>query len=159
MSTCGIAVSHSLDKVSDAGSDVAAMSTSARPDGDEYVLNGTKTWISNGGIADFYTVFARTSDQGGSKGISCFVVDADTPGLTVTDRIDVIAPHPLGTLAFTDCRIPAARRVGDEGRGFMIAMATLDVFRSTVGAAALGFARRALDEAVAHSKAREMFNG
>ncbi len=142
-----------------AGSDVAAMTTSARRDGDDYILNGTKTWISNGGIADFYTVFARTSNAGGSKGISCFVVDADTPGFSVTERINVIAPHPLGTLVFDECRVPSTQRVGEEGRGFMIAMATLDVFRSTVGAAALGFARRALDEAVAYSSSRKMFSG
>lgn len=141
----------------EAGSDVAAMTTSARLEGDEYVLNGCKTWISNGGIAGFYTVFARTGE--GTKGISCFVVDADTPGFQVTERIDVIAPHPLGKLTFNDCRIPAANLVGEAGSGFKIAMATLDVFRSTVGAAALGFARRALDEAVAHSKQRKMFGG
>lgn len=142
-----------------AGSDVAAMSTSARRDGDHYVLNGCKTWISNGGIADFYTVFARTGEGTGSKGISCFVVDADTAGFSVAERIDVIAPHPLGRLEFKDCRIPASQRVGEEGQGFKIAMATLDVFRSTVGAAALGFARRALDEATAHSRRRPMFGG
>lgn len=140
-----------------AGSDVAAMATSARRDGDEFVLNGSKTWISNGGIADFYTVFARTSDEGGSKGISCFVVDANTPGLTIADRIEVIAPHPLATLAFNDCRVPAANLVGELGSGFKYAMGTLDVFRSTVGAAALGFARRALDEAVSYAQQREMF--
>lgn len=140
-----------------AGSDVAAMATSARRDGDEFVLNGSKTWISNGGIADFYTVFARTSDEGGSKGISCFVVDADTRGLTIAERIEVIAPHPLATLAFNDCRVPAANLVGELGSGFKYAMATLDVFRSTVGAAALGFARRALDEAVSYAQQREMF--
>ena len=142
-----------------AGSDVAAMRTSARLDGDEYVLNGCKTWISNGGIADFYTVFARTSDEGGSRGISCFIVDADTPGFSVTERIEVIAPHPLGRLEFKDCRVPKSRLVGLEGKGFGIAMATLDVFRSTVGAAALGFARRALDEATSYSKQRDMFGG
>lgn len=140
-----------------AGSDVAAMATSARRDGDEFVLNGSKTWISNGGIADFYTVFARTSDEGGSKGISCFVVDADTPGLTIAERIEVIAPHPLATLAFNDCRVPGANLVGELGSGFKYAMGTLDVFRSTVGAAALGFARRALDEAVSYAQQREMF--
>ena len=143
----------------DAGSDVAAMQTSARLDGDHYVLNGCKTWISNGGIADYYTVFARTGDEGGSKGISCFIVDADTPGFSVAKRIDVIAPHPLGTLEFRDCRIPRSHLVGQEGKGFGIAMATLDVFRSTVGAAALGFARRALDEACDHSRSRKMFGG
>ena len=143
----------------DAGSDVAAMQTSARLDGDEYVLNGCKTWISNGGIADYYTVFARTGDEGGSRGISCFIVDADTPGFRVAERINVIAPHPLGMLEFRDCRIPRTQLVGQEGKGFGIAMATLDVFRSTVGAAALGFARRALDEASAYSKTRKMFGG
>ncbi len=142
-----------------AGSDVAAMSTSAKKDGDHYVLNGCKTWISNGGIADFYTVFVRTGEGSGSKGISCFVVDADTPGFAVTERIDVIAPHPLGKLEFDNCRIPASNLIGEEGHGFKYAMATLDVFRSTVGAAALGFARRALDEAIHHSKNREMFGG
>jgi acyl-CoA dehydrogenase len=141
----------------DAGSDVAAMATTARLEGDEYVLDGCKTWISNGGIADFYTVFARTGNEGGSKGISCFVVDADTAGLRVAERIEVIAPHPLARLEFRDCRIPQSRLVGAQGRGFAIAMATLDVFRSTVGAAALGFARRALDEATSHSKQRRMF--
>jgi len=143
----------------DAGSDVAAMSTTATLDGDDYVLNGCKTWISNGGIADFYTVFARTGSEGGSKGISCFLVDADTSGFRVADRIEVIAPHPLGRLEFKDCRIPRSRLVGQEGKGFGIAMATLDVFRSTVGAAALGFGRRALDEATRYSKARSMFGG
>ena len=143
----------------EAGSDVAAMSTTARLEGDEYVLNGCKTWISNGGIADFYTVFARSGDEGGSKGISCFVVDADTAGFSVAERIDVIAPHPLGRLEFNECRIPKSRLVGQPGKGFGIAMATLDVFRSTVGAAALGFARRALDEATLHSTNRKMFGG
>ena len=142
-----------------AGSDVAAMTTTAELQGDEYVLNGCKTWISNGGIADYYTVFARTSDEGGSKGISCFVVDADTPGFSVTERINVIAPHPLGRLEFKQCRIPKLKLVGQPGKGFGIAMATLDVFRSTVGAAALGFARRALDEATTYSKSRQMFGG
>jgi acyl-CoA dehydrogenase len=142
-----------------AGSDVAAMTTTARLEGDEYVLNGCKTWISNGGIADFYTVFARTGDEGGSKGISCFVVDAGTAGFSVAGRIDVIAPHPLATLEFKECRIPKSALVGLQGKGFGIAMATLDVFRSTVGAAALGFARRALDEATAHSRQRRMFGG
>lgn len=142
-----------------AGSDVAAMTTSARRDGDEYVLNGCKTWISNGGIADFYTVFARTGSEGGSKGISCFIVDADAAGLSIAERIEVIAPHPLARLEFSECRVPASRLVGPEGKGFAIAMATLDVFRSTVGAAALGFARRALDEATRHSRNREIFGG
>ena len=142
-----------------AGSDVAAMTTTARREGDEYVLNGCKTWISNGGIADYYTVFARTGEGSGSGGISCFIVDADSPGFSVAQRIEVIAPHPLGKLEFSGCRIPADRLVGQEGSGFKYAMATLDVFRSTVGAAALGFARRALDEAVQHSRSREIFGG
>ena len=143
----------------EAGSDVAAMSCSARADGDQWVLNGTKTWISNAGIADFYTVFARTDDSGGAKGISCFVVEADTPGFEVTERIDLVAPHPLGTLTFSDCRIPRAHLVGEEGRGFGIAMATLDVFRSTVAAAALGMARRALDETLDYTAERNIFGG
>ena len=143
----------------EAGSDVAAMSCSARVDGDQWVLNGTKTWISNAGIADFYTVFARTDDSGGAKGISCFVVEADTPGFEVTERIDLVAPHPLGTLTFSDCRIPRAHLVGEEGRGFGIAMATLDVFRSTVAAAALGMARRALDETLDYTSERKIFGG
>jgi acyl-CoA dehydrogenase len=143
----------------DAGSDVAAMTTEAVADGDDYILNGCKTWISNGGIADFYTVFARTNEAPGAKGISCFVVDADTPGFSITDRIEVIAPHPLATLAFEDCRIPKSQMIGQPGKGFGIAMATLDVFRSTVGAAALGFARRALDEAGKHTTQRKMFGG
>ena len=143
----------------EAGSDVAAMSCSARANGDQWVLNGTKTWISNAGIADFYTVFARTDDSGGAKGISCFVVEADTPGFEVTERIDLVAPHPLGTLTFSDCRIPRAHLVGEEGRGFGIAMATLDVFRSTVAAAALGMARRALDETLDYTAERNIFGG
>ena len=143
----------------EAGSDVAAMSCSARADGDQWVLNGTKTWISNAGIADFYTVFARTDDTGGAKGISCFIVEAGTPGFEVTERIDLVAPHPLGTLTFSDCRIPRAHLVGEEGRGFGIAMATLDVFRSTVAAAALGMARRALDETLDHTAERNIFGG
>jgi len=143
----------------EAGSDVAAMSCSARADGDHWVLNGTKTWISNAGIADFYTVFARTDDTGGAKGISCFVVEAGTPGFEITERIDLVAPHPLGTLTFSDCRIPRAHLVGEEGRGFGIAMATLDVFRSTVAAAALGMARRALDETLDYTAERNIFGG
>jgi acyl-CoA dehydrogenase len=130
------------------------MTTTARRDGDAYVIDGAKTWISNAGLADRYTVFARTGEAPGAKGISCFVVDAGTPGLTVSERIPVIAPHPLGTVRFDGCRVPADRLVGRPGEGFKIAMSTLDVFRSTVGAAALGFARRALDEAVARSQSR-----
>jgi acyl-CoA dehydrogenase len=141
----------------EAGSDVAAMLTRARADGDSVVLNGTKTWISNGGIADFYCVFAREMDAPGARGISAFVVDADTPGLSVAGRIDVIAPHPLASLAFEDCRVPAANRLGAPGEGFKVAMQTLDIFRASVAAAALGFARRALDEAIARATSRKMF--
>ena len=140
----------------DAGSDPGAMTTSARRDGDYYYLDGEKTWISNGGIADQYVVFARTGEAPGAKGLSAFVVDADAPGLSVPERIDVIAPHPLGTLRFENCRVPATNLLGQPGEGFKIAMATLDIFRSTVGAAALGFARRALDEAVSRVRERQI---
>jgi len=140
----------------DAGSDVAALAMSARRDGDGYVLDGEKTWISNAGIADTYVVFARTSDDG-HRGLSAFVVTAGTAGFEVVERIETISPHPLGRIRFANCRIPASDRIGAEGDGFKIAMATLDVFRSTVGAAALGFARRALDESVAHVKERTLF--
>jgi acyl-CoA dehydrogenase len=141
----------------DAGSDVAAMSTRAREEDGWIVLDGTKTWISNGGIADFYTVFARETDAPGARGISAFVVEAATPGLDIDARIDVIAPHPLATLGFRNCRIPAAHRLGAPGEGFKVAMQTLDIFRASVAAAALGFARRALDEAIARAKSRKMF--
>ncbi len=140
-----------------AGSDVAAIATTAERDGNGFVLNGEKTWISNGGIADHYVVFARTGDAPGAKGLSAFVVDADAAGFSVSERIDVIAPHPLGTLTFADCKVDGDRLIGAPGEGFKVAMATLDVFRSTVGAAALGFARRALDEAVARAGTREVF--
>jgi len=140
-----------------AGSDVAALALSAAADGKAFVLNGEKTWISNGGIADFYTVFARTGEAPGARGLSAFLVDADTPGLEIAERLEVIAPHPLARLRFEDCRVPAARRLGGPGEGFKAAMATLDIFRATVGAAALGFARRALDEALAHAGTRELF--
>jgi acyl-CoA dehydrogenase len=141
----------------EAGSDVAAMACAAREDGDSYVLDGEKTWISNGGIADVYTVFARTGEAPGTRGISAFVVFADDPGFSISERIDVIAPHPLATIRFDGCRIPASRRLGTPGEGFKIAMRTLDIFRASVAAAALGFARRALDEALAHAKSRKMF--
>ncbi len=141
----------------DAGSDVAAMTTTARPEGDGYRLDGVKTWISNGGIADFYTVFARTEAAPGARGISAFVVDAATPGLEIAQRIDVIAPHPLATLRFANCRVGASQRLGAPGEGFKVAMRTLDIFRASVAAAALGFARRALDEAIARAQARRMF--
>nr|WP_017685438.1 acyl-CoA dehydrogenase family protein [Bordetella holmesii] len=141
----------------DAGSDVAALQCSARRDGDSYVLDGTKTWISNGGIADFYCVFARTGEAPGARGISAFVVDAHTPGLRIAERIDLMAPHPLATLVFEQCRIPAAQRLGDAGQGFKLAMMTLDIFRASVAAAALGFARRALDEGLHRARTRRMF--
>ena len=140
-----------------AGSDVAAMQCSALAEGDGFVLNGEKTWISNGGIADFYVVFARTGEAPGARGISAFIVDADTPGLEISERINVIAPHPLARLAFKNCRVNAGRRLGDAGQGFKVAMATLDVFRTSVAAAALGFARRAFDEAIKHASTRKMF--
>jgi alkylation response protein AidB-like acyl-CoA dehydrogenase len=141
----------------EAGSDVAAMQCAARLDGDAYVLDGEKTWISNGGIADFYVVFARTGEAPGARGISAFIVDAGTPGFEIADRIEVIAPHPLARLRFDGCRIPASQRIGAAGQGFKVAMATLDVFRTSVAAAALGFARRAFDEALAHATSRKMF--
>ena len=141
----------------EAGSDVASISTTAIEDGDHYTIDGTKTWISNGGLADFYTVFARTGEEAGTKGLSAFVVDAETPGLKVPERIPMIAPHPLATLEFDNCRVPETHLVGEAGQGFKIAMATLDVFRSTVGAAALGFARRALDEALKRASERHLF--
>ena len=141
----------------DAGSDVAALSTKATKTDSGYVLNGSKTWISNGGIADFYVVFARTGEAEGAKGLSAFLVDADTPGLIIKERIEVIAPHPLATLEFDNCEIENDKLLGKPGDGFKIAMTTLDIFRSTVGAAALGFARRALDEAIAQAKQRELF--
>ena len=140
-----------------AGSDVAAMEATAEADGSDYVLNGSKTWISNGGIADTYTVFARSGEAGGARGISAFIVEAGTPGFEIAERIALIAPHPIATLAFEDCRVPATNRLGGPGEGFKVAMATLDVFRTTVGAAALGFARRAFDEALGRSRQREMF--
>jgi acyl-CoA dehydrogenase len=141
----------------EAGSDVAAMACAARIDGDSYVLDGEKTWISNGGIADVYTVFARTGEAPGTRGISAFVVFADDPGFSIAERIDVIAPHPLATIRFDNCRIPASRRLGAPGEGFKIAMRTLDIFRASVAAAAIGFGRRALDEALDHARTRKMF--
>ncbi|MEP7303198.1 MAG: acyl-CoA dehydrogenase family protein [Caldimonas sp.] len=168
----------------EAGSDVGAMRCAAREDGDAYVLDGEKTWISNGGIADFYVVFARNETPRsastpidppgrsgpawerpgagpgtprGSKGISAFIVEAGTPGFEIAARIDVIAPHPLARLRFTGCRVPKANRVGADGEGFKVAMRTLDVFRTSVAAAALGFARRALDEALHRTTTRPMF--
>ncbi len=142
-----------------AGSDVAAMTTRAEATAEGWILNGRKTWISNGGIADFYCVFARTSDEPGARGISAFVVDAKSKGLSIDERIDVVAPHPLATLKFEQCFVPRAHLLGTEGQGFKLAMQTLDIFRSSVAAAALGFARRALAEAVFYSKTRKMFGG
>jgi len=148
----------------EAGSDVAAIQCSARRDGDSYILDGEKTWISNGGIADFYCVFARTAaaerradGSVAARGITAFVVDADTAGLGISRRIDVMSPHPLATLTLQSCRIPAAQRLGTEGEGFKLAMRTLDIFRTSVAGAAIGFAQRALEEAVAHCLARPMF--
>lgn len=140
----------------DSGSDVAAMTTSAVRDGNEWRIDGAKTYISNGGIATQYILFARTGEAPGAKGISAFIVPADTPGLTIAERIHVMAPHPLATLRFDDMRLPADAIIGEAGKGFQYAMGSLDVFRTTVGAAALGFARRALDEATARVKTRTL---
>jgi acyl-CoA dehydrogenase len=141
------------------GSDVASMATKAEQNGDFYVVNGAKTYISNGGIADFYVLFARTGEAPGARGVSAFIVEAGTEGLDDSERIKVIAPHPLATLKFTDMRLPADALLGERGRGFAQAMATLDVFRTTVGAAALGFARRALDEATERALTRKLGGG
>lgn len=140
----------------EAGSDVASIACSAEKRGGDYILNGSKHWISNAGIAGFYVVFARTGEAAGAKGLSAFIVDAHSKGLA-TERIDILSPHPLGRLVFENCKVPARNLLGNPGEGFKIAMATLDVFRSSVGAAALGFARRALDEACQHAKARKLF--
>jgi alkylation response protein AidB-like acyl-CoA dehydrogenase len=151
-SIAAFAISEAL-----AGSDVSAMRTTARRDGGDYVIDGEKTWISNGGIADFYVVFCKVADT--QKDFIALVVEPSDPGFSVTERIDTIAPHPLGTLKFTGCRVPGDRVVGEAGRGLRVALGTLDVFRTTVGAAALGFARRALDETVRHVTDRRMFGG
>jgi len=143
----------------EAGSDVASMQCSAIESPEGYRLNGEKTWISNGGIADFYVVFARTGEAPGARGISAFIVNADAPGLEIAERIDVVAPHPLAKLHFHNVLVPHAKRIGAPGEGFKVAMATLDVFRTSVAAAALGFARRALDESIAWAKQRKMFGG
>lgn len=143
----------------EAGSDVAALQCAARIEGDQAVLDGEKTWISNGGIADFYVVFARSGEAPGARGISAFVVEAGTPGLQIAERIEVMAPHPLARLRFDGCRVPLAQRLGAPGEGFKLAMRTLDVFRTSVAAAALGFGRRALDEALARARARPLFGG
>ena len=141
------------------GSDVANIAMTARRYGDGYILDGEKAWISNGGIADLYVVFARTGEAPGAKGLSAFIVPADVTGLTVAERVEVIAPHPLARLKFERVCVPMSAMIGAPGEGFRIAMATLDVFRATVGAAALGFARRALDEAVKRVRERKMFGG
>jgi acyl-CoA dehydrogenase len=141
----------------DAGSDVSAIKTTARRDGDEYVIDGTKTFISNAGLADFYTVFAKTDAEAGHRGISAFLVERDTTGFAVEERLELIASHPIGRLRFDGCRVPAANRLGVEGVGFKIAMQTLDTFRATVGAAACGLARRAMDEAISYAKRRVQF--
>lgn len=142
----------------EAGSDVAALATTATPDGANHVrIDGEKSWISNGGIADHYVVFARTGEAPGARGLSAFLVEADAPGLAIAERIEVIAPHPLATLRFEGCRVPLENRIGGPGDGFKVAMATLDIFRSTVGAAALGFARRALHETLSHANGRKLF--
>ncbi|HVZ46432.1 MAG TPA: acyl-CoA dehydrogenase family protein [Ramlibacter sp.] len=141
-----------------AGSDVAAMQCAARVEGDFAILDGEKTWISNGGIADFYVVFCRTGEAPGARGISAFIVDAGTPGLEIAERIEVIAPHPLARLKFSGCKVPLAQRIGAAGEGFKVAMRTLDVFRTSVAAAALGFARRAMEEALERARTRRMFN-
>ncbi|BDU56892.1 acyl-CoA dehydrogenase (plasmid) [Limnohabitans sp. TEGF004] len=140
-----------------AGSDVAAMQCQAHIQADHYVLNGEKTWISNGGIADFYVLFARTNEAPGSRGISAFIIDAHTPGFSIAERIDVIAPHPLAHLKLDNVCIPISQRLGESGQGFKVAMATLDVFRTSVAAAALGFAQRALDESLQWAQNRQMF--
>lgn len=139
------------------GSDVARTSTTAVRDGGDWVLNGEKTYISNGGIADVYVVFARTGEAAGARGLSAFLMPADTPGLEVVSRIEVMAPHPLAHLRLTDLRLPAGALIGEAGGGFRVAMTVLDHFRPTVGAAALGFARRALDEALARVQERQLF--
>jgi acyl-CoA dehydrogenase len=141
----------------DAGSDVAAMSAHAAESSDGYVLNGTKTWISNGGLADFYCVFAKTNPDAGSRGISAFIVDAKTPGLDDSQHIHVMSPHPLATLTFENCKVPRTALLGEVNGGFKLAMQTLDIFRASVAAAALGMARRALAEAIAWSSTRKMF--
>lgn len=138
------------------GSDVANSTMTATRDGDAYILNGEKTWISNGGIADVYTLFARTGEAPGAKGLSCFIVTPDLPGFEVAERLETIAPHPLATLRFTDCRVPATSMIGGPGEGFRIAMSVLDVFRASVAAAALGFARRALDESLTRVTTRRV---
>lgn len=154
---CGRKVAAFALSECEAGSDVSALATRAVVDGNGWRLQGSKMWISNAGMADFYVVFARTGEGPGVKGLSAFVVEAGTPGFAVPETIDLMAPHPIGSLAFDGAWVPAGNLLGAPGEGFRIAMATLDVFRPTVGAAALGFARRALDEALAHATTRKLF--
>ncbi|KRS18871.1 acyl-CoA dehydrogenase family protein [Roseovarius indicus] len=156
LTTAGQAISAFALTEPQSGSDVAASTMTATKDGEEYILNGEKTWISNGGIADIYTVFARTGEAPGARGLSAFLVTPDMPGFEVVERLQVIAPHPLARLRFNDVRVPAANMIGAPGQGFKVAMSVLDVFRTTVAAAALGFARRALDEAVARVTERHI---
>ncbi|MGR3425089.1 MAG: acyl-CoA dehydrogenase family protein [Sagittula sp.] len=137
------------------GSDVAGTLTEAREDGDSYVLNGEKTWISNGGIADVYLVVARTGEAPGARGLSAFLVETGTPGFEVAP-FEIINSHPIAALRFNDCRIPRSVLLGTRGEGFRVAMANLDIFRPTVGACGIGFARRALDEALAHVSTRQV---
>jgi alkylation response protein AidB-like acyl-CoA dehydrogenase len=132
------------------------MKTAARREGEAFIINGTKTWISNAGLADFYVTFCRFP-EGGERSYVALVVETNTPGLRIAERIPVIAPHPLGTLEFKDCKVAATNLVGELGTGLKIALGSLDLLRSTVAAAALGFARRALDEALSFAKSREMF--
>jgi acyl-CoA dehydrogenase len=141
----------------EAGSDAAGIRTTAEKRGGGYILNGSKMWISNAGLADFYVVFARTGEAPGARGISAFIVDADTPGLRVSEQVEVMAPHVIAALRFEDCEVPANRLIGLPGEGFKIAMGVLDVYRSSVGAAALGFARRAFQEAIGHVRQRRLF--
>lgn len=152
----GTAVAAFAISEAGAGSDVAAMRTTARRDGDFIAIDGEKTWISNAGIATHYVVFCRWP-EGGDRSFVALVVDAATPGLEVTGSIDVMAPHPLGTLTFLNCRVPRTQVIGEAGDGMAVALGTLDFFRATVGAAALGFARRAFDEAVTHVRSRRAF--
>ena len=154
--TSGEAIGAFAISEPDAGSDVAAMKTAARKDGDHYVINGTKTWISNAGIADFYVTFCRFP-EGGEKSYIALLVEPKTAGFRVSERINVIAPHPLGTIEFKDCKVPAMNVVGEPGAGLKVALASLDMMRSTVAAAALGFARRAFDEAVTFAQQRQLF--
>jgi acyl-CoA dehydrogenase len=156
VATGGAIAAFALSELN-AGSDVAALQCQARRDGNDYILNGEKTWISNGGIADFYIVFARTGEAEGSRGVSAFIVDSTTPGFRIGERVEVVAPHPLAQLVFENCRVPNTCLLGEAGRGFKVAMATLDVFRTSVAAAALGFARRALEEALRRAASRKMF--